>query len=66
VQGWAGPAERPRRKRSGGGGEQADRRARPRRLGRKPEVGPSSKKFLLKFKLNLGIWLDFRNLHKEI
>jgi hypothetical protein len=29
--------------------------------------GPKlKKKFLLNFKLNLGIWLDFENLHKEI
>jgi hypothetical protein len=33
----------------------------------KTRDGPKlKKKFLLNFKLNLGIWLDFANLHKEI
>jgi hypothetical protein len=65
VRGWAGPTGRPRPKRSGGD-ERVGRRPRPRRLGQKPEMGPSSKKFLLNFKLNLEIWLDFGNLHEEI
>jgi hypothetical protein len=33
----------------------------------KTRDGPKlKKKFLSNFKLNLGIWLDFGNLHKEI
>jgi hypothetical protein len=35
--------------------------------GPKTEDGPKlTKKFLLNFKLKLGIWLDFGNLHKQI
>jgi hypothetical protein len=42
-------------------------KAKAQAAGPKTGDGPKlKKKFLSNFKLNLGIWLDFGNLHKEI
>jgi hypothetical protein len=69
------PARRRRRGGCGGGpgrprvGGRAGRpKANVQVAGPKTEDGPKlkKKKFLSNFKLNLGIWLDFENLHKEI
>jgi hypothetical protein len=52
---WLGPGERRRPK------------AKAQAAGPKTGDGPKLKnKFFLNFKFNLGIWLDFGNLHKEI
>jgi hypothetical protein len=59
--GWAWEKEAAQERRRG---KWADRRPRP---GPKTGDAPKLKKnFLSNFKLNLGIWLDFGNLHKEI
>jgi hypothetical protein len=48
-------------------GEAGRPKAKAQAAGPKIGDGPKlKKKFLLNFKLNLGIWLDFGNLHKEI
>jgi hypothetical protein len=42
-------------------------KAKAQAAGLKTGDGPKlNKKFLSNFKLNLGIWVDFGNLHKEI
>jgi hypothetical protein len=63
---WPSGRRRPRLKRSGG--EEAGRlKAKAQAAGPKTGDGPKlKKKFLSNFKLKLGIWLDFGNLHKEI
>jgi hypothetical protein len=57
----------------GGGGPREEEgevgrpKAKAQATGSKIRDGPKlKKKFLSNFKLNLGIWLDFGNLHKEI
>jgi hypothetical protein len=58
-----------RRERSGlgrGDGERADRRLRPRWLGQKLEMGPSSKRNSFRISIDFRIWQNFRKLHKEI
>jgi hypothetical protein len=58
-----------RRERSGlgrGDGERASRRPRPRWLGRKLEMGPSSKTNSFQISINFRIWQNIRKLHKEI
>jgi hypothetical protein len=48
-------------------GEAGWPKAKAQAAGPKIGDGPMlKKKFLSNFKLNLGIWLDFGNLHKEI
>jgi hypothetical protein len=48
-------------------GEAGRPKAKALATGLKTGDGPKlKKKFLLNFKLNLGIWLDFGNLHKKI
>jgi hypothetical protein len=48
-------------------GEAGQPKAKAQADGPKIRDGPKLKrKFFLNFKLNLGIWLDFGNLHKEI
>jgi hypothetical protein len=48
-------------------GEAGRLKAKAQAAGPKAGDGPKLKnKFFLNFKLNLGIWLDFENLHKEI
>jgi hypothetical protein len=48
-------------------GEAGRPKAKAQAAGPKTRDGPKlKKKFLSNFKLNLGIWLGFANLHKEI
>jgi hypothetical protein len=48
-------------------GEAGRPKAKTQAAGPQTGDGPKLKKKLLSnFKLNLGIWLDFGNLHKEI
>jgi hypothetical protein len=47
-------------------GEQAGRRPRPRRVGRKPKMGPRSKRNSFRISIDFRIWQNFGNLHKEI
>jgi hypothetical protein len=50
-----------------GGGEAGQLKAKAQAAGPKTGDGPKlKKKFFLNFKLNLGIWLYFGNLHNEI
>jgi hypothetical protein len=59
---WEKEAAKERRR-----GEAGRLKAKAQTVGPKTGDGPKlKKKFLLNFKLNLGIWLDFGNLHKEI
>jgi hypothetical protein len=64
AYGWAWEKEVAQERRRG---EPGQPKAKAQAAGPKTGDGPKlKKKFLLNFKLNLGIWLDFGNLHKEI
>jgi hypothetical protein len=41
-------------------------RPRPRRVGQKLEMGPSSKRNSFRISIDFRIWQNFGNLHKEI
>jgi hypothetical protein len=62
--GWDGDKEAAQERRRGEAG-----RSKAKAKAARPKTGDGpklKKKFLLNFKLNLGIWLDFANVHKEI